>query len=165
MKSKTRFQSLPVTCNLHRYDKGDDTKKVVATDGGGFWECDAIATADAAAAAAAAGAGDAKAVKAAAAEKAPVVASAAPAPAAPLGLPSKLKERWNALYDPASAAHAAKRAKKDIAAASKKGGGRAAVEAAKAAAAAAAAAAPPVAFNTPLQAEVGAVQDESSRMP
>ena len=42
-----------------------------------------------------------------------------PAPHVPLGLPSKLKERWNALYDPTSSSNAAKRAKKSLAAAAK----------------------------------------------
>ena len=46
----------------------------------------------------------------ASASAAPVLPS--PAPPAPLGLPSKLKERWNAAYDP-SAPGTAKRARKE----------------------------------------------------
>ena len=111
--------------------EGGDEKK------GGRWECDQIATADAAASS-----GGAE-------VRFPVVSPAA-VPSAPLGLPVKLKTRWNALYDPAPAGKTAKKAKK--------AGGKKAetTEAEKADALTA----PAAAFSSALQAELHSLLDQ-----
>ena len=84
-------------------------------------------------------------------------ASVRGAPSAPAALPAKLKERWNALRDPASASRAAKRARSDVKAAK---GNKVAVEAAKAKAAAAAAATAPAPFASKTQAEFHALLEQ-----
>ena len=84
-------------------------------------------------------------------------ASVRGAPSAPVALPAKLKERWNALRDPASASRAAKRARFDVKAAK---GNKVAIEAAKARAAANSAATPPAPFASKTQAEFHALLEQ-----
>ena len=84
-------------------------------------------------------------------------ASVRGAPSAPTARPAKLKERWNALRDPASASRAAKRARFDVKAAK---GNKVAIEAAKARAAANSAATPPAPFASKTQAEFHALLEQ-----